>query len=82
MGRFESPMQVVGLFFAASVVSVGVIFFLNAEAQSRLAAKSTSSSPHPQLPEPAYLIESGGADDINKNRETNKINYLFFIPPI
>jgi len=35
MGRFESPLQVAGLFFCATFVSVGLIFFINAEAQSR-----------------------------------------------
>jgi len=35
MGRFDSPLQVAGLFFLASFVSVGFIFVINAEAQSR-----------------------------------------------
>ena len=40
MGRFDSPTQIVGLFVIASFVSVGLIFFINAEQQSRLAGGS------------------------------------------
>lgn len=40
MSRFDSPVQVVGLFLVASLVSVALIFLINAEteAQNRRAA--------------------------------------------
>lgn len=66
MGRFESPIQVVGLFLAASVVSIGVIFFLNAEAHSRLHHKTTPqsdqhiSSQSPSAPYYSYLTQEEG----------------------
>ena len=46
MGRFDSPLSVATLFLGATVVSVGLIFLLDAEAESRL-AKQHSSTKYP-----------------------------------
>jgi len=35
MSRFDSPVQVVGLFVLATVVSMGLIFLINAETLKR-----------------------------------------------
>lgn len=65
MGRYESPIQVVGLFLAASVMSIGVIFFLNAEAHSRLHHNSPQKDEHissqsPSAPYFSYLTQEEG----------------------
>jgi len=36
MSRFESPFQVLALFVVASFISIGIIFLINAEQESRI----------------------------------------------
>ena len=45
MGRYDSPLSVVTLFLVATVVSVGLIYLIDAESESRL-VKEGKKSPH------------------------------------
>lgn len=60
MARFESPLQIVGLFICASFVAIGVIYVLNLEAAKRYGEKSESpvTSEEPQPP-PGFLDQFG-----------------------
>ena len=45
MGRYDSPLSVVTLFLVATVASVGLIYLIDAESESRL-VKLGKKSPH------------------------------------